>query len=80
MTMTFDTLRSNFTGMLDRTRMSLCMLMFTVLIFNPFNLLIGSNTGSLLEGGIGPAEYAQMGHDGGGGRKILGAMSGWNKL
>ncbi|RUS91548.1 hypothetical protein EGW08_000663 [Elysia chlorotica] len=37
---------TNQTGMLDRSRMFLCMFMFCVLVFNPFNYFLGSSDGS----------------------------------
>ncbi|GFR96431.1 sterol regulatory element-binding protein 1 [Elysia marginata] len=37
---------TNQTGMLDRSRMFLCMFMFCVLVFNPFNYFFGANDGT----------------------------------
>ncbi|XP_070553769.1 sterol regulatory element-binding protein 1-like isoform X2 [Ptychodera flava] len=42
-------------GILDRTRMTLCMVMFGVLLFNPFKSLMGGTGGAL-----NSADYNQM--------------------
>ena len=59
--MTFDPLRS-FSGMLDRSRMALCLVMFTVFIVNPFGFLIGQG-GSVggARGGVSDYETAHEG-------------------
>lgn len=39
-------------GMLDRSRMTLCVFMFAILAFNPFTSLLGGS-GSQLDGVVG---------------------------